>query len=48
MTYSAKHRGKKEYLLVYAELINAARCRGSLTYAEVAEVMAQLILTMYV
>ena len=39
MPYSTKYRGKKEYLLVYAELINAARCRGSLTYPEVAEVM---------
>lgn len=39
MPYSIKYKGKKEYLLVYAELINAARYRGSLTYPEVAEVM---------
>jgi len=34
-----KYRGKQEYLLVYAELINAARHRGTLTYQEVAEIM---------
>ena len=34
-----KYRGTKEYLLVYAELINAARCRGTVTYQEVAEIM---------
>jgi hypothetical protein len=38
-TYPPKYRGKQEYLLVYAELINAARHRGTLTYQEVAEIM---------
>lgn len=36
---SSKYRGTKEYLLVYAELINAARYRGTTTYQAVAEIM---------
>ncbi len=34
-----KYRGSKEYLLVYAELITAARYRGTFTYQEVAKIM---------
>lgn len=34
-----KYRGSKEYLLVYAELIAAARHRGLLTYQEIAQIM---------
>lgn len=34
-----KYRGTKEYLLVYCELINAARHRGTVTYQEIAEIM---------
>lgn len=34
-----KYRGTREYLLVYAELINAARYRGTITYQEVALLM---------
>jgi len=32
-------RSTKEYLLVYCELIEAARRRGTVTYQEVAEIM---------
>ena len=32
-------RGTKEYLLIYAELINAARYRGTVTYQELAELI---------
>ena len=35
----SKYRGTKEYLLVYAELIAAARHRGLLTYQEIAQLM---------
>ncbi|PYU32929.1 MAG: hypothetical protein DMG28_10085 [Acidobacteria bacterium] len=38
-TVFTKYRGKKEFLLVYSELINGARRRGTLTYQEVAELM---------
>lgn len=34
-----KYRGSKEYLLVYAELIQAARYRGMTTYQAIAEIM---------
>ncbi len=34
-----KYRGTKEYLLIYCELINAARHRGTITYQEMAEIM---------
>jgi hypothetical protein len=34
-----KYRGSKEYLLVYCELINAARYKGTTTYQAIAEIM---------
>ncbi len=34
-----RYRGKKEYSLVYAEMITAARYRGTVTYQEVAQIM---------
>lgn len=34
-----KYRGTREYALVHAELITAARYRGTVTYQEVAQVM---------
>jgi len=34
-----KYRGTKEYLLVYLELIQAARYRGTITYQDVASIM---------
>ncbi len=34
-----KYRSSKEYLLVYSELINAARYRGTVTYQEMAQVL---------
>src|SRR5688500_16257184 len=34
-----KYRGKKEYALVYTELINAAKYRGTVTYQEIAQIM---------
>jgi hypothetical protein len=36
-TSKNKYRRTKEYLLVYSELINAAKCRGTLTYKEIAK-----------
>lgn len=36
---SDKYRGSKEYLLVYGELIQAARYRGTVTYQEIAKIM---------
>ena len=33
------HRGTKAYLLIYAELITAARYRGTVTYQELAELV---------
>lgn len=37
--YSTKYRGSKEYLLVYCELIRAARYRGLTAYQTIAEIM---------
>jgi len=37
--YTTKYRGSKEYLLVYCELIRAARYRGMTTYKAVADIM---------
>lgn len=34
-----KYRGSKEYYFVFAQLITAARYRGTLTYQEVAKMM---------
>lgn len=34
-----RYRGKKEYSLVYAELIAAARYRGTITYQEIAQIL---------
>lgn len=34
-----KYRGTKEYALIYSELIRAARCRGTVTYQELAELV---------
>jgi hypothetical protein len=39
MIIVTKYRGKKEYALVYAELINASKYRGMLTYQEVAKLL---------
>src|SRR5689334_3557661 len=36
---SNKYRGSKVYLLVYSELINAARYKGSISYQEIAAIM---------
>lgn len=36
---SDKYRGSKEYLLVYCELIKAARYKGTTTYQAIAEIM---------
>lgn len=38
-TVSDRYRGKKEYYLVYSELITAARYRGTITYQEIAKIM---------
>jgi alkylated DNA nucleotide flippase Atl1 len=38
-TVQGKYRGKKEYSLVYTELITAARYRGTVTYQEIAQIM---------
>ena len=34
-----KYRGTKDYALVYAELITAAKYRGTVTYQELAKIM---------
>lgn len=34
-----EHRGTREYYLIYAELIQAARYRGTVTYQELAELV---------
>lgn len=34
-----KHRGKKEYHLVFCELIRAAQYRGLTTYQAIAQIM---------
>jgi hypothetical protein len=36
---ASKYRGTKEYLLVYSELIAAARYSGLLTYQDIARIM---------
>ncbi|MBM3188789.1 MAG: hypothetical protein FJZ90_08725 [Chloroflexi bacterium] len=36
---SGKHRGSKDYLRVYCELIQAARYRGTVTYQEIAQML---------
>jgi hypothetical protein len=36
---ASKYRGKKEYLLVYAELILAAKYRGIIQYQEIAQIL---------
>jgi hypothetical protein len=35
----SKYRGKKEYHIIYSELINAARYRGTVTYQEIAMIL---------
>jgi hypothetical protein len=37
--YDAKYAGTQEYLLVYGELITAARYRGLISYQDIAEAM---------
>jgi hypothetical protein len=44
---SGKYRGSKEYLMVYAELIQVARFRGSVTYQEVASIMGLPLIGSY-
>jgi len=39
MALTGKYRGTIEYALVYNELINAARYRGTVTYQEIAKMM---------
>jgi len=34
-----RYRGKKEYVIVYGELVTAARYRGTVTYQEIADIM---------
>lgn len=41
----SKYRGSKEYMLVYAELVTAARYRGTLTYPDVGRAMGLKTLT---
>ena len=40
---TGRYRGSKEYLLVYAELLQAARYRGVMTYQAVAQIMGLLM-----
>jgi len=35
----SKYRGTKHYHIIYSELINAARYRGTVTYQEIATIM---------
>jgi hypothetical protein len=35
----SRYRGKKEYALIYTELITAAKYRGTVTYQEIAQIM---------
>jgi hypothetical protein len=42
-TATTNYRGSKEYLLVYAELLQAARYRGVITYQAVAQIMGLLM-----
>src|SRR5260221_4496963 len=37
--WAPKYRGTREYVLIYAELITAARYRGTVTYQELAELV---------
>ena len=39
MLVNSKYRGKREYALVYRELITAASYRGTVTYQEIAAIM---------
>jgi len=39
ITLEPKYRGKKEYFLVLAELIPAARFKGKVTYQEIAKLI---------
>jgi hypothetical protein len=34
-----KYRGTKEYSMIYSELINAAKYRGTVTYQEIAKII---------
>lgn len=36
---SKTYRGTKEYILIYAELVNAAQHRGTVTYQELAQLV---------
>ena len=36
---SDKYRGSKKYMLVFSELLRAARCRGTLTYQDIAHLI---------
>lgn len=38
-TEQSRHRGTKEYGLIYTELITAAKYRGTVTYQEIAQIM---------
>jgi hypothetical protein len=39
LTLEPKYRGKKEYFIVLAELITAARFKGKVTYQEIAKLI---------
>jgi hypothetical protein len=39
----SRYRGKKEYGLIYAELITAAKYRGTVTYQVIAQIMGLLL-----
>lgn len=38
-TDPGRYRGKREYGLIYTELITAAKYRGTVTYQEIAQIM---------
>jgi hypothetical protein len=38
-TENGKYRGTKEFVLIYTELITAAKYRGTVTYQEIAQIM---------
>ena len=38
-TIQGRYRGKKDYALIYTELITAAKYRGTVTYQEIAQIM---------
>jgi hypothetical protein len=42
-----KYRGTKEYCMIYSELINAAKYRGTVTYQEVAKIVGLPLLGNY-